>query len=197
MRNVADYAWKMIIELRIELREAQKIRSQIIGIKIAFVATSLGFVFGGKGAPQYTFLLVPAFASIFFDLLIISYGFSIKRIGYYCRNYLEPKIREKIKWPSDEPLWEEAMGHKKMRQHFAQIGNTGLTFIVVLPTIMYLAIEKPFDSKYFINTCTIFILSAFFILVIVFSYLWKYSPKEKLLWPPTSLDTSSNSNNNV
>ncbi|WP_022663622.1 hypothetical protein [Desulfospira joergensenii] len=185
MCRTAEHAWNIIIELRIELREAQKIRSQIIGIKIAFVATSLGFVFGGKDGPQYVLLLVPAFASIFFDFLIISYGISIKRIGYYCRTYLEPKIRKMIKWPSDEPLWEEAMGLKEMRQHFAGFGNIGLTAIVVIPTILYLMKGKPFDERYYINTGAVLILSIFLILDIVFSYFWKYAPKDKLPWPRT------------
>ena len=181
MCNTAEHAWKMIAELRIELREAQKIRSQIIGIKIAFVATSLGFVFGGKDGPQYTLLFVPAFASTFFDFLIISYGVSVKRIGYYCRIYLEPKIRESIKWPSDEPLWEEAMAFKEMRQHFAGFGNIGLTAIVVIPTIFYTIIGKPFEANYYINIAAVVILSVLLILVIIFSYFRKYAPKEKLI----------------
>ena len=192
MCKVAEHAWNMITELRIELREAQKIRSQIIGIKIAFVATSLGFIVGGKDGPQYNLLLVPSFASTFFDFLIISYGVSIKRIGFYCRTYLEPKIRNTINWPSDEPLWEEAMALKEMKQHFAGFGNIGLTAIVVIPTILYLIMSKPFDTEYYINTVAVLLLCVLLILVIIFSYFWKYAPKDKLSWPKTKVTTSNN-----
>ena len=89
----AETAWKMICELRQEIREAQKIRTQIIGIKIAFVSAAFGFIFKDGsptvGSPASQLLLIPAFAAIFFDYLIISYGFSIKRIGYYCRHLYE------------------------------------------------------------------------------------------------------------
>ena len=183
MCKVAEHAWNMITELRIELREAQKIRSQIIGIKIAFVAASLGFVVGGKSGPEYPLILVPAFASIFFDSLIISYGVSIKRIGFYSRTYLEPKIRDNINWPTDEPLWEEAMGLKEMRQYFAGFGNIGLTAIMVIPAILYLKISKPFNTNYDINSILAFLLGALLILDIIFSYFWKHTPEQKLTWP--------------
>ena len=183
MCKVAEHAWRMIAELRIELRESQKIRSQIIGVKIAFVATSLGFVVGGKNGPQYTLLLVPAFAAPFFDFLIISYGISIKRIGFYCRTYLEPKIREDVCWPSDEPLWEEAMELKEMRQSFARFGNIGLTTIMVFPAAIYLWLNRPFETMDCINTILVLLLGLLLFLVIFFSYYWKNIPKDKLAWP--------------
>ena len=197
MCTISEHAWRMITELRNELRESQKIRSQIIGVKIAFVAASLGFVVGGKEGPNYNLLLVPAFASIFFDFLIISYGVSIKRIGFYCRIYLEPKIREKVGWPFNEPLWEEAMSHKKMKQHFAGFGNIGLTAVVLIPAIVYLINEGPSFNNYYINLIIIFILFILFFGVIIFSYFWKYTPDIKLEWPPKKDESGQKKDCNV
>ena len=116
----ADLAWKMICDLRQEVRDAQKIRAQVIGIKIAFVSASFGFIFSVDN-PKYELLLLPAFAAVFFDFLIVSYGYSIKRIGYFCRYYLEPKLRKGSKWPDEDPFWEELMRVKKMKQHFISL----------------------------------------------------------------------------
>lgn len=184
MSGISEHAWNMIKDLRIELREAQKIRSQIIGVKIAFVATSLGFVVGGKNGPDYSLVLVPAFAAIFFDFLIISYGISIKRIGYYCRTYLEPKIRISVEWPIDEPLWEEAMSDKDMTQNFARTGNIGLTAIVVIPSVFILNIYEPFNKGYDINQIIGFLLLLLLFLDIYFCYLKRYVPTNRLKWPP-------------
>lgn len=173
----------MIKELRIELREAQKIRSQIIGVKIAFVATSSGFVLGGENGPDYSLVLVPALAAIFFDFLIISYGFSIKRIGYYCRTYLEPKIRENIQWPGGDPLWEELMICKKMRQQFARAGNFGLTAIIVILSVLSLICFRPFNNDYAINEIIAFLLTALLFLDLILSYKRMPDIEGKIEWP--------------
>lgn len=177
MTDRGELAWKLLVELRQEVREAQRIRAQVIGFKIVFVTASLGFVFGPSGPPRLDLLLIPALASVFFDYLITSYGFSIKRIGYYCRHYLEPKIRPHD-WPADEPLWEQAMGHKNMRQHFANAGNLGLTLCAVLPAIAYLLSVKPWRA----SALAAVALGVLVVLDVVFSSFWRYAPRGKLDW---------------
>ena len=169
--NSSELAWNMISELRLEIREAQKIRTQMIGIKIAFVTASFGFVFG-TDKPMYELLLVPAFASVFFDYLIVSYGFSIKRIGYYCRMYLEPKLRNDGGWPDDHPFWEEAMQSPIMTQHFANAGNLGLTLLAAIAaTTLNLHRSPTWEVGIFLFTLGI-LLS----LDVYFSRWYKYVP---------------------
>lgn len=182
MNDPQTLAWHTIVELRGELKEAQKLRAQLIGIKIAFVTAALGFVVGGSDGPQYDLIIVPAVASIFFDFLIVSYGVSIKRIGFYCRTYLEPKLRAATSWPADEPLWEEAMALGEMRQHFASSGNIGLTVLVVAPALFRLFEGGPFSPSW--NYGLGVALTALFILDVLFSYVFKYAPKGRLTWPP-------------
>ena len=196
MDEIAEFAWKMITELRIEVREAQKIRAQIIGVKIAFVTASLGFVVGLEQGQSYDLIVVPALASIFFDYLIISYGISIKRIGYYSRTYLEPKLRSGLSsndpsWPFDDPFWEEAMSLKPMRQHFAGLGNMGLTVAVLVPAILHLIVTRPFDEAWSFTLAAL--LLVLFGLDASFTYFFKYHPAGRLEWPPPKEEASANS----
>jgi len=134
----------LFIELRKELVESQKIRSQIIGFKITFVSAAAAFI----GVLQASFspytLCVPAFAAIFFDFLINSYSFSIKRLGYYIRYYLEPSLHEVYRWPekagykTDQEfvLWERFLTAYNTSQRLAFIGNIGITSVVSLIAVI-------------------------------------------------------------
>lgn len=173
--ETAKLAWNMIADLRTEVREAQKIRTQMIGIKITFVTASFGFIFGSR-FPIYELLFVPAFASIFFDYLIVSYGISIKRIGYYCRTYLEPKLRTHVDWPKEHPFWEEAMSAPSMKQHFASAGNLGISFLTVAAAsliVLYRSASWPAGV-------TILILLALLSFDVYFSRSDKHVPAEPL-----------------
>src|SRR5579859_6081320 len=92
--------WDLFVELRKEIIESQKIRAQIIGFKITFISTAIGLVLASSNRGSQMTLIVPAFAAIFFDFLIQSYSFSIKRIGRYCRENLEPVIFPPKCWAS-------------------------------------------------------------------------------------------------
>ena len=119
-KNSSDFYWILLIELRKEVIESQKIRAQVIGFKITFV--SAGIAVNPEKLPP-VLLAVPAFAAIFFDFLIESYSFSIKRIGYYCRNHLEPCIRSCLQLDESFLLWEEFMHQPGAGQVFAIVGN--------------------------------------------------------------------------
>jgi len=99
-------ALKLLEELRKEIIASQQTRTQIIGFKIAFVSAGLGLIGANINTIPIQLLIIPAFAAIFFDLLINSYSISIKRIGYYCRIYIEPILRESSGWSKEIPLWE-------------------------------------------------------------------------------------------
>lgn len=130
MDSIGTAAWNLLTELRKEILEAQKIRAQVIGFKITFVSAGVALVVANQETVPLWLLVVPAFSAVFFDLLIISYGVSIKRIALYTRAYLEPKIREASSWPKLEPLWEEYMSRPESKQPFSLVGNLGITLLV-------------------------------------------------------------------
>src|SRR5437879_6140799 len=106
----SELAWKKYTELRKEIVEAQKIRAQMVGFKITFVSASVGLIGANLGKVPIILLVIPAVASVFFDNLITSYSFSIKRTGFYCWKYLEPLLQADCTGlPSDFLFWEEYM----------------------------------------------------------------------------------------
>ncbi|NTU54381.1 MAG: hypothetical protein HGA97_11950 [Chlorobiaceae bacterium] len=144
----ADHLWNLFVELRKELVESQKIRSQILGFKITFLTSlivAISAVYASKGIglleSQNSYLLqvfvgvlflVPAFSAIFFDFIIYSYSFSVKRIGCYIREYIEPVMKAMKVVPDGFVLWEEYLEQPKTKQHYAQYGNIGLTTMTVI-----------------------------------------------------------------
>jgi len=133
MQNELDVAWNLLVELRKEIIESQKIRTQIIGFKITFVSAGIGLIAANTDKISLTLLVIPAFAAIFFDLLITSYSFSIKRIGYYCRKKVEPIIREACNVRRTFPLWEEFVDRPEVKKNFAVVGNLGITVLALIP----------------------------------------------------------------
>lgn len=141
-KNISDFCFSLLIELRKEVLESQKIRAQVIGFKITFVSAGIAVIIANLEKLPPMLLSVPAFAAIFFDFLIDSYSFSIKRIGYYCRSHLEPYIRKHSELDKSFLLWEEFMHQPGAGQIFAIVGNLGLTLLAVVPAIIGLL--KPF-----------------------------------------------------
>ncbi len=129
--------WNLFVELRKEILESQKIRAQIIGFKITFISTGVGLVLANSNRIPQVLLIIPAFAAIFFDFLIQSYSFSIKRIGRYSREHLEPVIFRHFS--SDRFLsWEKFMSRSENSQRYSMIGNLGITTLAVIPAIFVL-----------------------------------------------------------
>lgn len=128
----AEFSWNLLLELRKELVESQKLRAQIIGVKVAFVSAFFTVIAANidKGI-DIALLAVPAFAAIFFDFLINSYSYSIKRIGWFCRNFLEPVLRAGYDIPRGMPLWEEFLSQFRQRWILSVSGNVGITLLVV------------------------------------------------------------------
>jgi hypothetical protein len=137
-----EFALKMMAELRQEIISSQQIRVNIVKIKI----TSLGVVIGAILAYAKDFsnilFIIPAFMAIFFDFLINSYSFSIKRLGFYIRHYLGPVMKEGAQWPDRLPLYEDYVTHPAAQQRFSTTGNLGLTALAVVPALWGLV--KPF-----------------------------------------------------
>ena len=153
-RDAAELAWDMITDLRKELVELQKIRAQVIGFKIAFVSAGMGIVVVNMDKAPYFLLALPGFAAVFFDLLIDSYSFSIKRTGFYCKKYLEPILRAGYSLPSGHLMWEEFMWRSQSGRNLAVWGNLGITFLTLgLP--IYGLFLPPFSplAKGFIFGC--------------------------------------------
>ncbi|HEX5758142.1 MAG TPA: hypothetical protein VF121_03015 [Thermoanaerobaculia bacterium] len=135
-------AWSLFAELRKELVESQRIRTQVIGFKITFVSAAVGVIATNLDKIPLPLLMLPAFAAVFFDFLINSYSFSIKRIGHYCREHLEPAVRKELGVPDDLVLWEEYLLAPYARQRFAFLGNLGFTALVSAIGVM--AAVNPF-----------------------------------------------------
>ena len=71
-RKTNDFYFNLLIELRKEVIESQKIRAQVIGFKITFVSAGIGVIIANLEKLPPVLLAVPAFAAIFFDFLIDS-----------------------------------------------------------------------------------------------------------------------------
>jgi hypothetical protein len=127
-------AWDLFVELRKEIIESQKIRAQIIGFKITFISSAIGLILAESNRVPQKLLIVPAFAAIFFDFLIQSYSFSIKRIGRYCLENLEPVLFRDVSFCS----WENFMSQPENRQSYSMIGNLGITMLAAIPAIISL-----------------------------------------------------------
>ena len=121
--------WELFIELRRELVESQKIRAQITGFKISFVSTIIGLMVAHIKDIDPAMFVIPAFASICFDYIIYSYSFSIKRIGFYCREHIEPALKKTGEIPVDFEPWQEYLTNPKTRQWLSFTGNFGFTVL--------------------------------------------------------------------
>jgi hypothetical protein len=142
-QDTSDVAWNLFVEARKAILEYQKIRAQIVGFKITFVSAAVGVIVANVDKVPLALLTVPAFAAIFFDLLISSYSFTIKRTGYYCRGHIEPVIKQSCNWPTEHPFWEEYMYEPTGKQGLAQKGNIGITIVTILLATYGLLIHFP------------------------------------------------------
>ena len=112
-------------------------------MKITTVSAGIGIIAANIDDVAIQLLVIPAFAAIFFDFLINSYGFSIKRIGHYCRTCVEPCLKEVLATtdlPRIPRLWEEFLAQSNLRQNLALWGNLGLTGLAIVVAIIALYI---------------------------------------------------------
>jgi len=166
-----DVAWSLYGELRKELVETQKTRIQIIGFKITFVSAALAFTAANLPNVPNAVLALPAFAAIFFDFLVNSYSFSIKRIGFYCRTYLEPIIRRETGLPLSCALWEEYLMRPETRQILSFSGNLGLTLLA--SAVAVVGLTMPFRPL--LSSVTLVTLVALLVLdVLGYRALWRF-----------------------
>jgi len=131
-------AWRLLVELRKETIESQRLRAQIVGLKITFVSTVTGLIAATMDMVPVEILALPGFAAVFLDLLINSYSISIKRIGLYCRTCIEPLLRAGSQWPQEVPLWEEFMSRPEVKQGLSLVGNLGITSLAVVIALYFL-----------------------------------------------------------
>jgi hypothetical protein len=133
-----DLAWNLYLELRKEVLSTQQVRARAIEFKITFVSTAIGLIAANLAAVDDRLLVLPAFAALLFDLLIISSSFAIKRKGAYARVYLEPILKEQTGWPSDVPLWESYMSLGAQRQLLSFVANVGISALTAVPGTLVL-----------------------------------------------------------
>src|SRR5688572_12835472 len=127
-----DWSWSLLVELRKELVDLQKLRAQVLGFKITFVSAAIGLIGANLDKARVELLVIPAFAAVFFDMLITSYSYSIKQTGLYVRCYLEPVLRIRHDIPSEYPLWEEFVAKEGRWKNISILGNLGITFVAGL-----------------------------------------------------------------
>lgn len=152
--------WNLFVELRKELLEAQKIRSQVLGFKFTFISVAVGLLVANIEDIDNALFVLPAFAAIFFDFIIYSYSFSIKRIGCYTRDYIEPALISQGVVPNDFVMWQKFLTQPKTKQNLAMFGNMGVTFLAVL--IGVVALFNPFNQ--FLSPALIVALLLFVVL---------------------------------
>jgi hypothetical protein len=97
---------KLMEELRKEILGFQRLRTKVTGFKITFVSDSLGLILANIKFVPILILFIPAYAAIFFDLLITGQSRTIKQIGTYIRIVIEPTIEECTIW-EERCLYEE------------------------------------------------------------------------------------------
>ncbi|MDO8586349.1 MAG: NUDIX domain-containing protein [Armatimonadota bacterium] len=134
----------------------QTIRSQVTGFKITFVGTSIALIAANLDKVPPTLLVVPGFAAIFFDFLMHSYSYSIKRTGFYCRTQLEPILRAEYAFPVEHRLWEEFMATPESGKNVPFWGALGLTILAVSPGIV--ALFQPFTWWLSLPLLTLFLV---------------------------------------
>jgi len=143
MEPSGSLAWNLYIELRKEILSTQSLRSRTIEIKITIVGGAISLFLANRGKlGDDRLLALPAFVATFFDFLIASYSFAIKRKGDYLRTCLEPRLRREFSWPFGLPLWEEFLSAPERRQMFSVIANMGLTILACLPG-MFVLLRQP------------------------------------------------------
>lgn len=136
--------WDLFVELRKELVESQKIRSQILGFKITFISAFVALL--GSANSDGVLFVMPAFASVCFDYVIHSYSFSIKRIGRYVKLYIEPQLIESGEFKEGFTLWESYLKDPKTQQNLlVMYANFGLTLLAAVLAVYYLL--HPFIPK--------------------------------------------------
>ena len=160
-------AWNLLTELRKETLESQRMRTQVIGFKITFVSAAVGFIYANRDKiPPESFdilLIIPAFAAIFFDLLIISYSISIRRIGLYCKTHLEEQLKDETQMHKGFCFWESFFESKQMRPSLAIFANLGITFLTLIPTIDGLRRSPHLLISIFLAVILIYDIAAFFV----------------------------------
>jgi len=151
--------WELFVELRKELLEAQKIRAQILGFKFTFITAGIGLMGANFDKLDKNMLVLPAFAAIFFDFIIYSYSFSIKRIGCYVRDHIEPVLEKDKDVPPDFVMWQKFLTQPKTRQKLSMYGNIGVTFLSVIVGVIGLLVDfKPVASPFLIAALFLFII---------------------------------------
>ena len=157
-KNMPEIVLSYFVELRKEILEAQKIRAQVIGFKVTFISTVTGILFANldKKIDSAVFVM-PALFAVFFDFLIYSYDFSIKRIGVYIRDHLEPYFKQLPGVPKNMVFWQQFLTQPKTRQSFSRYGNIGITILSV--GIAIIALFFPFRP--IISSVLLFVLAIF------------------------------------
>lgn len=151
--------WNLFVELRKELLEAQKIRAQVLGFKFTFITGTMALMAANLEKLDKTILVLPAFAAIFFDFIINSYSFSIKRIGCYVRDHIEPVLAQNTEVPPDFVMWQKFLTQPKTRQNQALYGNMGVTLLSAAVGIIGLLVDfKPIATPALIIALLVFVI---------------------------------------
>ncbi len=129
---MGDRIWDLFVELRKELLEAQKIRAQVMAFKITSAAAAIGILAKYDDTLDYALFTISALAAVCFDFIIYSYSFSIKRIGCYTRDVIEPALKKHGRMPEEMKLWQKFLTEKRTKQTLSQFGNLGVTGLTVL-----------------------------------------------------------------
>jgi 8-oxo-dGTP diphosphatase len=148
-----EFAWNLFTELRKELVELQRIRSQISIAKLTVVTATIGLILANydkiPGLILSILLILPFLVSVTFDYLANGYSYSIKRTGYYCREYLEPILKAEHGLPPEFEMWEHLMAGPKAGAVVSKTGHLGLTGLAALVAVPGLAYLFYYAARHF------------------------------------------------
>lgn len=174
--NESKLAWELMVELRKEILENIKTRSQLMTIKFTFIGALFSVLLYSLLSDNLTtikfgsiniglvslFLIIINIINVSFDVISSGYEISTNRIAYYIRTKLEPKIinkqlfnnRENINFLSWE-LWETYISKDQAKffpdnQLIFTIGSGIFTLFFLFLTMIHIGFIPIYSERNFV-----------------------------------------------
>ncbi len=130
MANSVDLPWQLYVELRKEMLEAQKLREQMLALKVTAVGAGIAVILANTDRARLETIAIPALAAVMFDIRIGSLSVGIRNLGAYLEQFVEPQLKSNPTWDANMPMWEEHVRNVEHNQLFVLFGSSGFTLFV-------------------------------------------------------------------
>jgi hypothetical protein len=152
---IDEFKWKLFVQIRQEMMEAQRIRMQLISFKITFVSAGIGVVLAYGKNTLSQLLIIPALGALFFDLFIIAQNYLLDRLSFYCKDAVPEN-------PIQPVAWESWLSSKPAI--LFKMGSIGITILAITPA--YIALAGSFRASTLISLLLLIVLTLFTFYVI-------------------------------